>query len=127
MAGGASLSVLLLLLFTGLYYFNSQVCIVQVCISFLGVVLSQNSTDAVYYGLAGYSQFPHANERLRRANESLSIGFSFCQTDGILLHATDTFNSRYFSIGVSGFRLLVEFNLGQGIGEVHVRFSCLLY
>ena len=95
--------------------------------SFLGVTFSQNSTDAVYYGLAGYSQFPHANEQLQRANESLSIGFRFCQTDGILLYATDAFNFRYFSIGVSGFRLLIEFNLGEGIGEVLISgFSSIL-
>ena len=116
MAGGASLSVLLIL-FTGLYCYTDKIACYNVS---PGVAFSQNATDAVYYGLAGYSQFSHANERLLGANQSLSIGFRFCQTDGILLHATNALNSQYFSIGVSGFRLLIEFNVGQGIGEVPV-------
>lgn len=79
---------------------------------------AQESGATVYYGLAGYSQFPQANTELARANESLSLVFKSCQKEGILLYATDAFRTRYFSIGLFRARVLIEFDLGEGIAEV---------
>ena len=66
----------------------------------------------------GYTQFPVANEELRFANQSLSLTFKFCRTDGILLYAVDSERFLYFSIGLYRSRILVEFNLGNDLREV---------
>ena len=77
------------------------------------------SVDAtVYYGFDGYSKFPSANDNLSKANESISFEFKFCQTDGILLYATDEERVLYFAIGVYQSRILLEFDLGDGLREV---------
>lgn len=76
------------------------------------------SSQEVYYGYLGYSYFPTANVQLAQGNESLSISFKFCQTDGILLYATDDSRFLYFSIGIYQSRILIEFNLGNDLREV---------
>ena len=73
--------------------------------------------SSTYYGYLGYSSFQA--QVLQYANSSISLSFKLCETDGILLYATDEANTRYFAIGVYRLRILVEFDLGDDIREVN--------
>ena len=69
-------------------------------------ILCQSST---YYGYLGYSYFPA--QVLQNTNDTISLYFKFCETDGILLYATSGDSIRYLAIGVYRSRILVEFYL----------------
>ena len=88
--------------------------VVMCCYGFAGTLCQ----SPVYYGYLGYSEFPSLGQQLQPANSSLSFRFKFCQSDGILLYATDSQGLRYFSVGVSRSRILVEFDMGEDVKEV---------
>lgn len=116
--------LLLLLLFAGKMksidairfsiFSPTQMLILQCCAGFAGAL----SQSPVYYGYLGYSEFPSLDQQLELANSSLSFRFKFCQSDGILLYATDSQRIRYFSVGVSRSKILIEFDMGEDIKEV---------
>lgn len=81
------------------------------------VLLGVSCQSSAYYGYLGYSAF--SAQVLQYANESISLSFKLCETDGILLYATDEGNLRYFAVGVHRSKLLVEFDLGDDIREVN--------
>ena len=87
-------------------------------LSFLGLASSQEA----YYGYHGYSFFSSGSQVLSRGNESLSISFRSCQSDGLLLYATESLpGTGYFSIGLYQSRILIEFNFGNDLREVRMQ------
>lgn len=95
----------------------------RVVILLLGVLLSSSQcslAEPLYFGFDGYSKFSSADEPLVHANESIDFEFKFCQSDGIILYATDIERQLYFAIGVYQSRLLVEFDVGQSLREVRM-------
>ena len=99
-----------------------NVCTLQNCYTIdifsAGCYSSETESLPTYYNFFGYSKFSSANEQLARANESISITFKFCQSDGVLMYARDGENMLYFALGVYRSRVLIEFNLGEGLREV---------
>ena len=87
-------------------------------LSYPGIASSQEA----YYGYHGYSFFSSGSQVLSRGNESLSISFRSCQSDGLLLYATESSpGTGYFSIGLYQSRILIEFNFGNDLREVRMK------
>ena len=105
---------------------SQPLCAQRVVILLLGVLLVSSEysfaepEEPLYFGFDGYSKFSSANELLVHANESIDFEFKFCQSDGIVLYATDIERQLYFAIGVYQSRLLVEFDAGQSLREVSI-------
>lgn len=75
-------------------------------------------SSSYYYARDGYTQYNNAQNYLSGAEQTLSITFKTCTLHGLLLYANNQDGSQYFVVGVSNSRIVVEFNLGQGIREV---------
>ncbi|XP_019852025.1 PREDICTED: uncharacterized protein LOC100635691 [Amphimedon queenslandica] len=85
------------------------------------------SSQEAYYGYHGYSFFSSGSQVLSRGNESLSISFRSCQSDGLLLYATESSpGTGYFSIGIYQSRILIEFNFGNDLREIIQTGSSLI-
>ena len=83
-----------------------------------GLAHSQQPSTSAFYGLSGYSGYSAGSTELVGANESLSLSFRFCFSDGILLHTTDSAGELYFLVGLYNSYILVQFDTGQGLREV---------
>jgi hypothetical protein len=89
--------------------------------------LAQSQDLPYYYNFTGYTQFIDASSQLASANVSLSLTFKFCQTDGVLVYASNTNLQRlhYFTVGIYRSQPFVEFDLGSDLREITVAATLL--